>query len=142
MAAGRGDDYLVSIDALDRVPVLGAWDDLTRGVALTVLAGLALRLVVLGSRVAHFDEGRVAYFTEYFVRTGNFEYRPIIHGPFLQHVNSGVFAALGPTDFAMRLVVALVGAALPLTALLFRDRLRETEVLALAFFLALNPVLV
>jgi uncharacterized protein (TIGR03663 family) len=141
MAAGRGHDYLLSVDALDRVPVLGEWDDLTRGVALTVLAGLALRLVALGSRVAHFDEGRVAYFTEYLVRTGNFEYRPIIHGPFLQHVNSGVFAALGPTDFASRLVVALVGAALPLTALLLRDRLRETEVLALAFFFAINPVL-
>ena len=142
MAAGRGDGYLVSIDALDRVPGVRDWDDLTRGVALTVLAGLVLRVVALGARVAHFDEGRVAYFTEYFLRTGNFEYRPIIHGPFLQHVNAGVFAAIGPTDFAMRLVVALVGAALPATALLFRDRLRETEVLALAFFLALNPVLV
>ncbi len=141
MAAGRGDDYLVHVDALDRVPWFRDRDDLTRGVVLIVLAGLVLRLVALGARVAHFDEGRVAYFTEYFVRTGNFEYRPIIHGPFLQHLNSGVFAALGPTDFAMRLVVALVGAALPAAALLLRDRLRRTEVLALAFFLALNPVL-
>jgi uncharacterized protein (TIGR03663 family) len=147
MAIGRGDEdrdgdgYLLSIDALDRVPWLGDRDDLTRGVALIVLAGLVLRLVALGARVAHFDEGRVAYFTEYFVRTGNFEYRPIIHGPFLQHVNSWLFSVLGPTDFSMRLIVALVGAALPLTALLLRDRLRRTEVLALAFFLALNPVL-
>jgi len=141
MATGRGRDYLVSIDALDRVPWLGDRDDLTRGVVLIVLAGLVLRLAALGARVAHFDEGRVAYFTAYFVRTGNFEYRPIIHGPFLQHVNTGVFTALGPTDFASRLVVALVGAALPATALLLRDRLRETEVLGLAFFLALNPVL-
>jgi len=141
MAAGRGGDYLVSIDALDRVPWLGDRDDLTRGVVLIVLAGLVLRLAALGARVAHFDEGRVAYFTAYFMRTGSFEYRPIIHGPFIQHLNTGVFTALGPTDFASRLVVALVGAALPATALLFRDRLRETEVLGLAFFLALNPVL-
>ena len=141
MAAGRGDDYLLHVDALDRIPWLRDRDDLTRGVALVVLAGLVLRLVALGSRVAHFDEGRVAYFTAYFMQTGNFEYRPIIHGPFLQHLNTGVFAAFGPTDFASRLVVALVGAALPVAALLFRDRLRETEVLALAFFLALNPVL-
>lgn len=141
MAGGRGHDYLVSIDALDELPVVGDWDDLTRGVSLIVLAGLVLRLVALGSRVAHFDEGRVAYFTSYFMHTGNFEYRPIIHGPLLQHVNTGVFTVLGPTDFASRLLVALVGAALPLAALLFRDRLRETEVLALAFFLALNPIL-
>ena len=141
MAAGRGTDRLVSIDALDRVPGVRNWDDLTRGVALVVVAGLALRLLALGARVAHFDEGRVAYFTEYFLRTGNFEYRPIIHGPFIQHLNTASFTVLGPTDFASRFVVALVGAALPLAALLLRDRLRRTETLALAFFLALNPVL-
>jgi uncharacterized protein (TIGR03663 family) len=142
MAGGREHDYLLSIDALDGVPVVGDWDDLVRGVALTVLAGLVLRLAWLGSRIAHYDEGRVAYFTDYFLRTGNFEYRPIIHGPLLQHLNTGVFTAIGPSDFASRLVVALVGAALPATALLFRDRLRETEVLALGVFLALNPILV
>jgi uncharacterized protein (TIGR03663 family) len=138
---GRGGSYLRRVEALDEVPLVGRLDDLTRGVLVTVLVGLVLRVVGLGGRVAHFDEGRVAYFTEYLVRTGAFEYRPIIHGPLLQHVNSVTFAALGSTDFAARLFVALVGAGLPLTALLFRERLRETEVLALALFLALNPVL-
>jgi uncharacterized protein (TIGR03663 family) len=142
MAARTDDsDYLHSLSVLDRVPYLGDADDATRGVVLTVVAGLLLRLVALGARPAHFDEGRVAYFTEYFVRTGAFEYRSIIHGPFIQHVNSVVFPVIGPTDFASRLVVALVGAALPATALLLRHRLRDTETVALALFLALNPVL-
>jgi uncharacterized protein (TIGR03663 family) len=142
MAARTDDsDYLHSLSVLDRVSYLDEADDATRGVVLTVLVGLVLRLVALGARPAHFDEGRVAYFTEYFVRTGAFEYRPIIHGPFIQHVNSVVFPVIGPTDFASRLVVALVGAALPATALLLRHRLRDTETVALALFLALNPIL-
>jgi uncharacterized protein (TIGR03663 family) len=135
-------DYLYSLSLLDRLPFFGSADDTTRGVILTVIAGIGLRLVALGARPAHFDEGRVGYFTEYFARTGAFEYRSIIHGPFIQHVNAVVFDFLGPTDFASRLVVALVGAALPVTALLFRHRLRDTEVVAFSMFLALNPVLV
>ena len=142
MAARTDDsDYLHSLSVLDRVPYLDEADDVTRGVVLTVVAGLLLRLVALGMRPAHFDEGRVAYFTEFFARTGAFEYRPIIHGPFIQHVNAALFPIIGPSDFAARLVVALVGAALPATALLLRHRLRDTETVALALFLALNPVL-
>jgi uncharacterized protein (TIGR03663 family) len=143
--AARPDDsdreYLVSLPAPDDLPLLGDADDTTRGVVLVTLAGLLLRLVALGARPAHFDEGRVAYFTEYFIRTGAFEYRSIIHGPFVQHANSVLFSVIGPTDFASRLVVALVGAALPLPALLLRHRLQDTETLALAFLLAFNPVL-
>jgi uncharacterized protein (TIGR03663 family) len=125
----------------DRIPWLRDGDAVARGVALVAAVGLALRLFALGARVAHYDEGRVAYFTAYYMHTGDFEYRSIIHGPLLQHVNTGLFSVLGPTDFAARLFVALAGAALPLTALLLRDRLRDTEVVALALFLSLNPVL-
>jgi len=108
--------------------------------AITVL-GLALRLVALGDRVAHFDEGRVAYWALHYRESGSFAYRYIIHGPFIQHVDSWVFAAVGPSDFAMRLPVAVVGGLLPLSALLFRRHLRRTEVVAFALLLAVNPVL-
>jgi len=116
-----------------------------RGTALAVVAvtlfGLVARLYDLGSRVAHQDESRVAYWTLRYLETGVHEYRPIVHGPFLPIVESKLFAVLGPTDFAMRLSVALVGAALPLSAWLFRDRLRDSEVVALALVLAFNPIL-
>lgn len=109
-------------------------------VALTVLATL-LRLPLLGRRIAHFDEGRVNYWTLHFLETGEFHYRYIIHGPFVQHVDRVLFAVLGPTDFAARLPIAVLGSLLPLAALLFRERLRDVEVGALAGFLALNPLL-
>lgn len=108
--------------------------------AVTV-AGLLARMVLLGDRVQHFDEGRVAWWALELMRTGSFEYRFIIHGPFVQHVNSMVFAAIGPTDFASRLIVALIGGLLPLVAYLFREHLRGAELVAVAGFLAFNPLL-
>ncbi|GAA0463700.1 TIGR03663 family protein [Halococcus dombrowskii] len=109
-------------------------------VAIAVLA-LAVRLVGLGARVAHQDEARVAYWAYRYMESGVYWYRPIVHGPFLTIVDSHVFALLGASDFTMRLVVAVVGGLLPLAALLFGDRLRDSETLALALVLAANPVL-
>jgi len=116
-------------------------DPTARRVVAVVLGGLLARLLLLGDRIAHFDEGRVAWWTDYFVRTGSFEYRYIIHGPLVQHVNAKLFPILGYNDFVMRLVVALVGAALPLVALLFREHLDRDETVAVALFLAFNPVI-
>ena len=103
---------------------------------------LALRLVALGGRIFHWDEGRVGYWILRYHDTGVHTYRPIVHGPFLPVVNDWVFAFLPASDFAARLPVAVVGGALPLAAWLFRERLRRTEVLALAALLALNPIAV
>ncbi|WP_338728199.1 flippase activity-associated protein Agl23 [Haladaptatus sp. DJG-WS-42] len=111
--------------------------------AVVAIAAVALiaRLIFLGDRVAHWDEGRVAYWTLRYAETGVWEYRPIVHGPFLFHVNKYMFALLGPSDFSMRLIVALVGGILPLSAWNFREHLRDLEVAVLAGLLALNPLL-
>lgn len=109
-------------------------------VAVTVAALLA-RLVLLGDRVAHFDEARVAYWALEYFRTGDIHYRYITHGPFVQHVDAALFSLLGANDFVARLPVALVGGVLPLAALLFRRHLRASETVALALFLAANPIL-
>ncbi|MFB6123003.1 MAG: flippase activity-associated protein Agl23 [Haloferacaceae archaeon] len=109
--------------------------------AVTALA-LAVRLVGLGTRVFHWDEGRVGYWILRYHESGQFSYRPIVHGPFLFITNDYVFSVLPPSDFSARLVVALVGGLLPLSAWLLRDRLRGVEIVALAAVLAANPLLV
>ncbi|MFB6168052.1 MAG: flippase activity-associated protein Agl23 [Haloferacaceae archaeon] len=109
-------------------------------VGVTALA-LVARLVGLGGRVMHFDEARVAYWALRYHETGQFYYRPIVHGPFLQVVNDWVFGVLPPSDFSARLVVALVGGLFPLAALGLRGRLRDDETAALALVLAANPLL-
>lgn len=130
---------------MDRSAVRSALQDSDRTVRAVVgasLLALLLRVAFLGHRVAHFDEGRVAYWAMEYAETGAISYRFIVHGPFAQYADRWAFALLGHSDFSMRLVVALVGAALPLVALLFRSRLRDGEVVAMAALLAFNPVLI
>jgi uncharacterized protein (TIGR03663 family) len=107
--------------------------------AITVLA-LVVRLVGLGVRPMHFDEGRVAYWSLYYIDSGNFAYRPIVHGPFIQLVNAWLAELFGPSDFLVRLPVALVGTLLPASVYLYREHLRKSEAIALALFLAFNSV--
>jgi len=128
---------LADIDWRDR-----AGDDpaLTGVVAVTLIALLA-RLVDLGGRIAHFDEGRVAYWALEYAETGSISYRYIVHGPLVQYVDAYLFQILGTGDAVMRLPIAVFGGLLPLSALLFREHLRDSEIVALAIVLAANPVL-
>jgi len=109
-------------------------------VGITLLA-LVSRLVDLGGRVFHWDEGRVGYWALRFHETGEFFYRPIIHGPFLPVVNDALFDLLSVSDAVARLPVAVLGGLLPLSALLLRDRLSDRETAALALLLAVDPIL-
>ncbi|WP_435116356.1 flippase activity-associated protein Agl23 [Halolamina sp. C58] len=109
-------------------------------VGLSVLS-LALRLFDLGGRVFHWDEGRVGYWILRYHETGQFHYRPIIHGPFVQHADALLFHVVPATDFWARFPVAVVTAALPLTAWLLRDHLDDREVVALGLLLTVQPLL-
>jgi uncharacterized protein (TIGR03663 family) len=112
-----------------------------RALAVVTLVALALRLWGLGARSFHWDEARVGYWTLRYLETGEFFYRPIVHGPFLQILNRHVFALVGATDASARLVVALLGGLLPASVWLLRDRLSPGELLATGTFLAVNPLL-
>lgn len=111
--------------------------------ALLVVSALALaaRLLWLGARVAHQDEGRLADWIFWYMQTGAWEYRAIIHAGFLPHVVPYVFQAFGMSDFTMRLLPAVVGGLLPLAAYLYRDYLDDDEVVAFGLVLAATPAL-
>jgi uncharacterized protein (TIGR03663 family) len=108
--------------------------------ALTALS-LALHCYDLGNRVFYYDEAWFGYWILKFVDHGVWEYRAVLHGPFYARVNSAVFMLFGASDVTGRLVVALIGGVLPLSAWLFRDHLRDVELVALGTVLALNPIL-
>jgi len=110
-------------------------------IAITAVA-LFARLVLLGDRIAHFDEGRVGWWAINYMNTGEIHYRFIVHGPLVQHVNRWLFQIAGANDFTMRLPIAIVGGLLPASVYLYREHLRDAEMVAVAFFLAFNPVLV
>ena len=125
----------------DATPSSGSRRLLAALVGIAAVA-LAVRVVALGGRIFHWDEARVGYWILRYHETGVHSYRPIVHGPFLPIVNDWVFALLPASDFAARLPVAVVGGLVPLSAWLFRERLRRIEVLALAALLAVNPLAV
>ncbi|MFB6092624.1 MAG: flippase activity-associated protein Agl23 [Haloquadratum sp.] len=112
------------------------------GVVGFAAVALVVRLVALGGRIFHWDEGRVGYWILRYHETGVYFYRPIVHGPFLPIVNDWLFAFVPVSDFTARLPVAVVGGVLPLAAWLFRERLRDVELVALAALLASNPLFV
>ncbi|MFW5895808.1 MAG: flippase activity-associated protein Agl23 [archaeon] len=115
-------------------------------VSLSVLAvafvALVARLVSLGTRVASFGEGRLGYRILQYRATGDWAFAPAGGSPLLVHVDRWLFAVAGPDDFVARLPVAVVGACLPLVALLFHDRLRDGAVVGVAVVLAASPALV
>jgi uncharacterized protein (TIGR03663 family) len=111
-------------------------------VVLITAAALLVRLVLLGDRIAHFDEGRVGWWAINYMNTGQINYRFIIHGPLVQHVSRWLFEIAGANDYTMRLPVAIIGGLLPLSVFLYREHLRDAELVGVAFFLAFNPVLV
>jgi uncharacterized protein (TIGR03663 family) len=118
------------------------WRDRTLAAILSIAAlSLLARLIFLDNRIAHWDEGRVGFDILRYIATGTWEYRPIVHGPFLPQVNKHVFAVLGPTDFSSPLIVAIVGGLLPLSIWLYRDYLGDRELIAGALFLAADPIL-
>ncbi|MFC6988829.1 flippase activity-associated protein Agl23 [Haloplanus sp. GCM10025708] len=117
-------------------------DRVTVAVLLVAALALLVRVVALGERTVHWDEGRVGYWTLRFLATGVFEYRPVAGGPFLYVVDRAVFAALGTSDATARLVVAAVGGLAPLVALVFRGRLRGVETVLLAAVLGASPLFV
>jgi uncharacterized protein (TIGR03663 family) len=120
----------------------GAWvDRVTVAVVAVTVVALAARLVGLGARPFHWDEARVGYWTLRFLDTGSFAYRPVAGGPFLYVIGRTVFDLFGAGDGTARTVVAVLGGAAPLAALLFRSRLDDGETVALAGLLATSPVL-
>lgn len=102
---------------------------------------LLLRLFGLGGRIFHWDEGRVGYWILRYHETGEFAYRPIIHGPFIQHADALLFHVVPATDFWARFPIAVITAALPLTAWLFRRHLDDRETVALGLLLTVQPLL-
>ena len=117
-------------------------DRVALAVAGVTALALVARLVGLDARPFHWDEARVGYWTLRYLETGAWSYRPVAGGPLLYHLGAATMGLLGVSDAVARLPVAVAGGLLPLSALLFRRRLDDTETIALAIVLAASPLLV
>ncbi|MBF0524521.1 MAG: TIGR03663 family protein [Deltaproteobacteria bacterium] len=80
-----------------------------------------LRFYGLGDRAMSHDESLHAYYSYELFKKGIFVHDPMMHGPFLFHLNSAVYYLFGDTDFTARLAPAV----LSLGALILIWRLRR-----------------
>ena len=116
-------------------------DCLALTVLVVSLGGLVLRLLDLGNRAMHHDESLHATFAWYLAEGRGYEHNPLMHGPLLFHALAGTFKLAGDGDVTARLPVALAGAALVATPLLFRRWLGPVGTTSAAALLAVSPVL-
>ena len=88
--------------------------------ALILLAAILTRFWDLGSRALHHDESLHAYFSWLLATGQNYAHDPLMHGPFLFHMNALVYAVLGDTDASSRFSAALFGVILVALPMLLR----------------------
>lgn len=115
-------------------------------VGLMLIAAFS-RLWDLGSRAFHHDEAIHAYFSNYFLKTGNYTttpgfgggYDPTYHGPFLYHIVALMYFLFGVNDATARLAPALFGIALIGLCWLFRPFIGRVAAMIAAFLLIISP---
>jgi uncharacterized protein (TIGR03663 family) len=119
--------------------------------AITVLT----RLIDLGSRAMHHDESIHAYFSNYFLRSGDYTvdlvspgpgqrdtgggYDPTYHGPFLYHITGLGFYLFGVTEAISRLMPALFGIALVALCWWLRPFIGRWGAIIAALLVAISP---
>lgn len=127
---------------------VGGWETRLRSftfehwlwVSLTLVA-LGMRLVGLGDRALSHDESLHALYSWYLADAFRYSHDPMMHGPFLFHVNALLYLLFGASDFTARLFPALVGTATVASLWWFRGILGRRGALLAAALLTISPSL-
>jgi uncharacterized protein (TIGR03663 family) len=116
----------------------------TWALVFILLLAFVLRFWQLDLKLLHHDEAVHSWFCYQFLTTGAWQYDPSYHGPFLYYVTTGMFAMIGPSDFAARLLPALFGfAIIPLVYAVYRiGYIRENQMLVATLLIAISPDMV
>ena len=146
-SVGRVRREEVAQPLLDRAINLAALNwEVVAFVGLMLVAAFS-RLVDLGPRAFHHDESIHAYFSDYFLKTGNYTttagfeggYDPTYHGPFLYHATALMFFLFGTNDYNARLAPALFGIILVGLCWLMRPFIGRVGALIATFLVIVSP---
>ncbi len=111
--------------------------------AAIILLALLLRVVLLGAKPAHFDEGVNGWFVDQMTKTGFYHYDPTnFHGPLHFYVLFVAQTLLGRHEWALRLPLALVSTACVALVLAFRAFFGERTCRIAAVCMAVSPAFV
>jgi uncharacterized protein (TIGR03663 family) len=88
-------------------------------VAILIMASFS-RLWDLGSRALHHDESLHTYYSWVFSEGMGYVHHPMMHGPFLFHINALSYLLFGDSDYTSRLTAAFFGIVLVMLPWLLR----------------------
>ena len=144
---GRVGREVTSVQFLDRAVELtrANWEII---LFVGIMAVVVLtRFWDLGSRAMHHDESIHAYFTNYYLQTGDYTttagfgggYDPTYHGPFLYTIGALGFLLFGVTEATARLMPAIFGVILVGLCWLLRPFIGRAAALIAAGLLLISP---
>jgi uncharacterized protein (TIGR03663 family) len=107
-----------------------------------VLVALLMRLVLLGMKPPHFDEGVNGFFVDWMLRQGFYHYDPNnFHGPLHFYVLFLCQTLLGRHVWALRLPIALFSAGAVVVMLAYRRYWSATTCRVAALAMAISPAM-
>jgi uncharacterized protein (TIGR03663 family) len=116
--------------------------DVEKGLYLLfTLAAIFTRFWRLGDRVMSHDESLHTYFSWLLYQGRGFQHTPLMHGPFLFHINALVYSLFGADDFTARISTAVFGVVLILLPWTLRRWLGRTGALVTSFLLLISPMI-
>ncbi len=108
---------------------------------LFALAGILTRFWRLGDRVLSHDESLHAYFSWGLYMGRGFQHTPLMHGPFLFHINALIYSLFGADDFTARISTALFGVVFILLPWTLRRWLGRAGALVTSFMFLISPMI-
>lgn len=105
---------------------------------LFILAAVT-RFYDLGARVMSHDESLHTVYSWNLYAGKGYQHDPLMHGPFLFHINALMYFLFGDSDYTARISAALFGTVLVILPYGFRPWLGRTGALAAAVMLLISP---
>jgi predicted membrane-bound mannosyltransferase len=125
---------------------LARFGRMTRTITIEQMAYLAIfmsavltRFWDLGSRALHHDESLHAWFSYNYAIGKGYQHDPLMHGPFLFHLNALIYALFGATDASSRYGPALFGVILVMLPILLRPVIGRWGALICSALLLVSP---
>ncbi|HTP07472.1 MAG TPA: flippase activity-associated protein Agl23, partial [Anaerolineae bacterium] len=125
---------------LDRIVLSSVNLDVEKTLYLIfIVAAILTRFWALGDRGMSHDESLHTYYSWNLFKGGGFSHTPLMHGPFLFHINALIYSIFGASDFTARISVAIFGVVLVGLPYFMRRWLGRTGALVTSFMLLISP---
>ncbi|NTU62791.1 MAG: TIGR03663 family protein, partial [Chloroflexi bacterium] len=125
---------------LDRAVLSSVHLDVEKTLYLVfIVLAILTRFWALGDRGMSHDESLHTYYSWSLYKGGGFSHTPLMHGPFLFHINALIYSLFGADDFTARISVAIFGVALVGLPYVMRRWLGRIGGLVASFLLLISP---